>query len=126
MGKLYIVVPLPYLFSRFYLCHYGSAEADVMVGGFFYVLKGVTCTEVRCRPPKWHWCQSFSDAYHTVPHTVMGILLSLVVFFFSFALLVCFAALVCWVTFSDSDAKYARVVLHLEKTGKVWNSTGRL
>lgn len=40
----------------------------------------------------------------------MGILLSLVFFFFSFALLVCFAALVCRVTFSDSDAKYARVV----------------
>lgn len=82
---------------------------------FFYVLKGMIYTEVRCSLPKWHRCQSFSDVWHhTVPSNV------------SFAFIgvispppVCsaflFSALVHWVVFSSSDAKYARGVLYLEK-----------
>lgn len=95
MGKLYIVVPLPYLFSCFYLGHYGSAEANVMVGGFFNVIKGLIYTEMRHSLPKWHWCQLFSDAWHhTVP--VMCIVLSLVVFF-PLALLCLSVLLHCYV-----------------------------
>lgn len=61
-----------------------------MVGGGFYVLIYI---EVRCSLPNWHWCQSFSDAWHhTVP--VMPVLLSLA-FFFLLALL-CLFILLHW------------------------------
>lgn len=61
-----------------------------MVGGFCYVLKGMVCTEVQCSLPKWHWCQSFGDAWHrTGP--VKCILLLLVFF-----LLPCSACLFCF------------------------------
>lgn len=69
--------------------HCGTVEANVMVRGFCCVPKCMMCTEVQCSLPKWHWCQSFSDAWH---HTgpVMCVLLLLVCF-----LLPCSACLFC-------------------------------